>query len=229
LAFRSALHRAGAAALSELLRFPVPARERGSLPCPCGQRADYQELRSGAVLTALGWVQMWRPYYLCPHCHSGQFPVDVELDVLNTEFSPGVRRMLALVGQEMPFRQGREQMKLRADLEVTAKSVERTAEALGADIGQRQQAQIQQALELNLPAPENQPIPILYVQMDGTGVPVVKKETDPRMNSGTCLLPATESRASSSETRRRFTMVNSRPTDGGWPTPRRSPVGQKCM
>ena len=177
MAFRSALHRAGAAALSELLRFPAPARERGSLPCPCGQRADYQELRSRAVLTALGWVQMWRPYYLCPHCHSGQFPVDVELDVLNTEFSPGVRRMLALVGQEMPFRQGREQMKVLADLEVTAKSVERTAEALGADIGQRQQAQIQQALQLNLPAPGNEPIPILYVQMDGTGVPVVKKET----------------------------------------------------
>jgi hypothetical protein len=120
---------------------------------------------------------MSRPYYLCPHCHTGQFPADVELGVLNTEFSPGVRRMLALVGQEVPFRQGRQQMKVLADLEVTAKSVERTAEAIGADIAQRQQAKIHSSLQLDLPAMTGEPIPILYVQMDGTGVPVVKKET----------------------------------------------------
>jgi hypothetical protein len=177
MAFRSALHRAGAAALSELLRFPAPTGERSTLPCPCGQQAHYQELRSKAVLTAVGWVEMSRPYYLCPRCHAGQFPVDVELDVLNTEFSPGVRRMQALVGQEVPFRQGQQQMKVLADLEVTAKSVERTAEAIGADIAQRQQAEIQRALQLDLPVMAGQPIPILYVQMDGTGVPVVKKET----------------------------------------------------
>lgn len=42
---------------------------------------------------------VWRPYYLCPHCHQGQFPAEVELDIENTEFSPGVRRMQALVGR----------------------------------------------------------------------------------------------------------------------------------
>ena len=39
-----------------------------------------------------------RPYYLCSRCHAGQFPVDVELDIENTEFSPGVRRMQATAG-----------------------------------------------------------------------------------------------------------------------------------
>jgi hypothetical protein len=85
--------------------------------------------------------------------------------------------MQALVGQEVPFRQGRQQMKVLADLQVTAKSVERTAEAIGADIAQRQQEKIQQALQLHLAVRAGEPIPILYVQMDGTGVPVVKKET----------------------------------------------------
>ena len=96
MAFRSALHRAGAAALNELLRFPAPARERGSLPCPCGQQADYQERRSRAVLTALGWVEMWRPYYLCPHCHRGQFPVDVELDIRNTDVEHEISEIFAV-------------------------------------------------------------------------------------------------------------------------------------
>ncbi len=174
---RSALHQAGAAALSELLQFPAPAADLRTLPCSCGQLAPYGGLRSKPVLTVVGRVEVSRPYYLCPHCHAGQFPADVELDIENTEFSPGVRRMQALVGQEAPFDHGREQMKGLADLEVTAKSVERTAEALGADIAQREQDEIPKALPLNLPVAAGEPIPILYVQLDGTGVPVVKKET----------------------------------------------------
>ncbi len=177
MAMRSALHRAGATALTELLQFPVPAPDQRRLPCPCGQQAHYRELRSKPVLTAVGPVEVSRPYYRCPHCRAGQFPVDAELDIENTAFSPGVRRMQAMVGQEAPFDQGREQMKVLAGLEVTAKSVERTAEAIGADIAQRQQEESQKALQLDLPAVAGEPIPILYVQMDGTGVPVVMKET----------------------------------------------------
>jgi hypothetical protein len=114
---------------------------------------------------------------LCPECHVGQFPADVELDIEDTGFSPGLRRMQALVGQDAPFDHGREQMKVLAGVEVTAKSVERTAEAIGTDIAQREQGEMQKALQLDLPVPSAEPIPILYVQMDGTGVPVVKKET----------------------------------------------------
>jgi hypothetical protein len=181
MAVRSAMHRAGAAALSELLHFPAPANPHHTVACPCGQQATYRELRSKPLLTVVGRVQISRPYYLCPHCHSGQFPADVELDVAKTEFSPGVRRMQALVGQEAPFDHGREQMNVLAGLQVTTKSVERTAEAIGEDIAQREQQQIQRAVQLHLPIEIGEPIPILYVQMDGTGVPVVKKETQGRL------------------------------------------------
>jgi len=177
MAVRAALHRAGAAALTQLLQFPAPSGEQRNVDCPCGQQAHYHQLRSKPVLTAVGPAEVSRPYYWCPTCQAGQFPADVELDIENTEFSPGVRRMQAMVGQAAPFDQGREQMKVLAGLEVTAKSVERTAEALGAELVQREQEDIQQALQLHLPAMGGEPIPILYVQMDGTGVPVVKKET----------------------------------------------------
>jgi hypothetical protein len=122
-------------------------------------------------------VEVSRPYYLCPDCHAGQFPADAERDIENTEFSPGVRRMQALVGQEAPFDHGREQMKVLAGLEVTAKSVERAAEGIGAPVAQREQKEMHKALQLDLPVAGGEPLPILYVQMDGTGVPVVKKET----------------------------------------------------
>jgi len=177
---RSAMHRAGAAALTQLLQFPVPAPDQRRLPCPCGQQAVYRELRPKPVLTAVGEVTVSRPYYLCPHCHQGQFPADVELDIANTEFSPGVRRMQALVGQQARFEHGREQMKLLAGLEVNAKAVERTAEGIGGDIAAREQQQIERALQLALPILVGEPIPILYIEMDGTGVPVVRKETEGR-------------------------------------------------
>jgi len=180
MAVRSALDQAGAAALSELLQWEPPPADQRSVPCPCGQQAPYHELRSKPFLTAVGPATISRPYYLCPHCHAGQFPVDVELDIENSEFSPGVRRMLATVGQQAPFDQGRQQMKLLADLEVTTKAVERIAEAIGQDIAACEQEEIERALQLDLPILVGEPVPILYVLLDGTGVPVVKKETEGR-------------------------------------------------
>ncbi len=174
---RSAMHQAGAAALTELLQFPVPEADQRNIPCACGHQAHYRELRSKPVLTAVGPAEVSRPYYLCSHCHAGQFPADVELDIENTEFSPGVRRMQAVVGQGSPFDHGRQQMKLLADLEVTTKAVERTAEAIGENVAAREQQEIQRAVQLDLPMVVGEAVPVLYVQMDGTGVPVVKKET----------------------------------------------------
>ncbi len=125
--------------MTKLLEFPAPAHSQRTVACPCGQPAPYRELRSKPVLTAVGQVQVSHPYYLCPHCHTGQFPVDVELDIERTEFSPGV-------------------------LEVTTKSVERTAEAIGGDVAQQEQQQIQRAVQLDLANPIGQPVPILKVQ-----------------------------------------------------------------
>lgn len=141
---RSAMHRAGAAALNELLDFPAPAKAQHAVDCPCGQAALYRELRSKPVLTAVGPVQVSRPYYF-----------------ERTEFSPGVRRMQALVGQQAPFDHGREQLKVLAGLEVTTKSVERSAETIGAEIAQQEQQQIQRAVQLDLPIPIGRPIPTL--------------------------------------------------------------------
>lgn len=180
MAFRATVHRAGAAALTQLMQFPEPPADQREIPCPCGHQARYRELRSRLLLTVLGEVELLRPWYLCTHCHNGQFPVDRQLDIEDRDCSPGVRRMQALVGQDSPFDHGREQMKILAGLEVTAKSVERTAEAIGAHIAQCEQEEIRKIVQLDLPIIVGEPIPILYVQMDGTGVPVVKKETEGR-------------------------------------------------
>jgi hypothetical protein len=137
-------------------------------------------MRSRSLLTAVGWALLNRPYYLCSDCHHGQFPADVQLDIQKTDLSPGVRRMLAAVGSESPFAQAREQVKLLADLEVTTKMVERTAESIGEDIEAQQQLEIRRTKQLHLPAIAGPPIPYFYVQMDGTQVFVVKSDTEGR-------------------------------------------------
>jgi len=169
MALRSAMHQAGAVALSQLLQCDPPGPEQRKQACSCGQSAPYRELRSRCILTVVGEVEPARPYYLCSHCHRGQFPLDAQLDVENQDLSPGVRRMLSVVGSEAPFDHGRQQMKLLAGLAVTTKAVERTAETLGEDISVRQRKQTQRALQFDLPMVMGEPIPILYVQMDGTG------------------------------------------------------------
>jgi hypothetical protein len=180
MAIRSALHQAGATALSELLKYDPPEPEQRIRPCPCGHTAVYRGLHAKTILTAVGSAELLRPYFLCAHCHHGQFPADVELDVENTELSPGVRRMLAVVGNDAPFDHGREQMKWLAGLEVTTKAVERTAEAIGADIAARQQEAMNRARQLDLHIPIGPPIPVLYIECDGTGVPMVRAETEGR-------------------------------------------------
>jgi hypothetical protein len=145
------MHRAGASALTELLQYDPPDEDHRTIPCPCGHSAHYKELRSKTVLTVVGPVRLTRPYYLCAQCATGQCPVDAELGIAGLESSPGVRRMEAVMGSEMPFASGCEPMKVLAGLEVPAKAVERAAEAIGAQIALRDEQEIARAKQLVLP------------------------------------------------------------------------------
>jgi hypothetical protein len=175
---RESMHRAGAAALERLLDMPAPQPIQAS--CSCGHRAHYHEKRAKRLLTALGPVAFHRAYYVCPGCHQGQSPRDAELDVVATEYSPGVRRMMAVVGSDASFDRGREQLQLLAGLEVTAKAVERHSEAIGEDIARREQAKVNGSVQLEFPEILGQPVPVLYIEMDGMQVPIVRAELEGR-------------------------------------------------
>lgn len=178
MATRAASHHLGAKMLERLLS--APAAVELTVACECGHQARFHQLRAKQVLTVLGSITIERPYYVCPHCHAGRSPRDRELDVEGVACSPGVRRMLAVVGSEASFQQGREQLELLAGIEVPAKAVERHAEAIGADIETREQAAIRQAKQLELPEVCAPAVPLLYIEMDGTGIPAVKAETEGR-------------------------------------------------
>ncbi len=176
---RKASHHIGARVLSRLLSRSEPAPSQ--VACRCGHHAQYHDTRPKQLTTAVGKVRYQRAYYRCPHCRRGQSPRDRELDVETTAYSPGVRRMMGMVGSEASFQHGRQQLELLAGIDVTAKAVERQAEAIGADIADRERAEIQRAKQLELPEICAPAVPVLYIEMDGTGVPVVTRETEGRV------------------------------------------------
>lgn len=175
---RDSMHHAGAVTMQRLLCMPESHDHR--VPCACGQQAQYHEKRRKQLLTMLGPVVFDRAYYLCPSCHQGQSPRDQELDVVGTECSPGVRRMMAVVGSESSFDGGRQQLHLLAGLEVTTKAVERHAEAIGADIVGREQDKRDRVVQLEFPDILGAAVPVLYIEMDGTQLPMVRAELEGR-------------------------------------------------
>lgn len=174
------MHKAGAAALTRLLQFEQPDAGHLTVPCLCGHTARFKELRTRTFLSVVGTVEVRRPYYLCSHCSKGQHPVDCELGVTDLESSPGVRRMEAVVGSEMPFAKACEPMKVLAGLEVPAKAIERAAETIGEAIAAHDEREIDRAKQLVLPVVSRQNIPRMYVLMDGVQIPVVPAEAEGR-------------------------------------------------
>jgi hypothetical protein len=174
------MHHAGAIALTQLLQFEPPDADHLTVPCACGHTARFKELRTKTFLSVVGAVEVRRPYYLCSHCSQGQHPADGELGIARLESSPGVRRMEAMLGAEMPFVPAREPMQVLAGLEVPAKAIERAAEGIGAEIARRDQQEIDRAKQLVLPIVTKQTIPKIYVLMDGVQIPVVAAETEGR-------------------------------------------------
>lgn len=180
MAIRTVLLHAGATVLTQLLQFEPPDAGHLTVPCSCGHTARFKELRAKTFLSVVGSVEVRRPYYLCPHCSKGQHPVDGELGIAGLESSPGVRRMEAVVGSEMPFGPACEPMKVLAGLEVSAKAIERTAESIGTEIARRDKQEIDRAKQLVLPIVSKQGIANIYVLMDGVQIPVVAAETEGR-------------------------------------------------
>jgi hypothetical protein len=88
--------------------------------------------------------------------------------------------MMAAVGSETSFDNGRQQLLLLAGLEFTAKAVERHAEAIGADIVGREQAKRDRVVQLEFPDILGTAVPILYIEMDGTQLPMVPAELEGR-------------------------------------------------
>ena len=165
MAVRRQTLRLAARLIEDRLNGDTSDHSSSSLPCPCGAPARYAGRRWKSFTTALGELRLTRAYYHCVSCGEGFCPRDSALGLEGGCLSPGVTRMVGLVGATVSFEEGSTLLRELAGVVVEAKHVERSAEVLGEEIARDEQL-------VGEPVPEGDLAPTLYLGLDGTGVPM---------------------------------------------------------
>lgn len=173
---RKAVLAVGAKVLSTLLEGIGGGHREAPVECSCGRQMESRGLKPKSLMTILGEVSYQRSMYQCSGCGETRFPGDEELDVVATTRSPGLRRMMARAGSQTTFKEGREDLKVYAGIDVSAKDVERVAETIGQQMEAWSAEERIQVLGTPPPMLAAKTIPVLYVCYDGTGVPMTRAE-----------------------------------------------------
>jgi hypothetical protein len=176
MALRDAVHLAGAKCLEAFLSRLAAARPTASVRCACGHVMRSRGRKATTILTILGPVRFRRALHQCPACGQTRYPADEVLDVAGTSRSPGLRRMMARAGSQTTFKEGAADLRLYAGLPISPKDVERVAERLGAETEAWAARERLALLAAEPPAAGTKSIPVLYIEPDGTGVPMVPPE-----------------------------------------------------
>lgn len=177
-AVRAAMHKLGGRLLEAVLNADRGAYRGSRIDCGGGHQAEFMGYRDKRLQTVLCQIELERAYYYCAPCQGGVIPKDVELDVAGSGFSPGVRRMMGRVGAKEAFDEGQRDLKELAGIVVKTKAVERISKAIGHQAERVSQGERHAALSGKLAGMEA--VPTLYIAIDGTGVPVVARESEGR-------------------------------------------------
>jgi hypothetical protein len=212
-AMRAALSTAGARLLEAVLDGQDDDGTSPAAECPSGHRAVYAGSRPKTVTTVLGPVRITRAWYHCAACRHGFAPRDQQLGVAGTLLSPGLAEMIALAGAEVSFARAAGLLASLAGIAVTPRRVERSAEASGAVARSAAAEEAAAIRERRIrPLPPREPVPgMLYVEVDGTGVPVRASETEGRQGKDS------DSRAGTREVKLARLFTVSRLDDHGRP------------
>jgi hypothetical protein len=99
--------------------------------CGQGHDAEFVAYRDKVIDTVLGPVCLTRAWYHCADCKHGFAPRDAELGVAGQSMSPGLAAMTDLAAADGPFARASRMLQTMAGVHLTAKRVERSAEASG--------------------------------------------------------------------------------------------------
>lgn len=181
LAIRTAMTRLGCGLLERLLAADTGYRGP-RVDCGAGHQAVFVSYRAKTIDTVLGPAGVRRAYYHCAVCGHGVAPRDAELGVRRASMSPGLAKMTARAAAAVPFAKAAGLLAELAGIDLTIKRAERSAEAAGAAAAMAIGAQADAIFSRQVvPLPPPGPLPdMLYLAVDGTGVPVVAAETEGR-------------------------------------------------
>ena len=124
------------------------------------------------VQTLFGTVRLHRSYYHHLPSRTGRFPLDDRLHLVGS-FSPAVARMMGQASARSgSYAEAAWELRRYAGLEIETHAFDRLVGGVAPDLGE--------ALESLPPMVTLEPIPLLYVSADGTGVPMRREELEGR-------------------------------------------------
>ena len=185
LAIRAAVMELGRSVLEPLLA--ADAGDRGPRTgCGAGHQAEFVSYRDKTVDTVLGPVTLRRAWYHCAECGRGLAPRDAELGVAGATMSPGLARMTGRAAAAFPFTAAAKLVGELAGIRLTAERARRRAETDGRAAAARIEAGAAAiAARQVIPLPPAGPPPgMLYIAIDGTGVPMMPAETEGQAGKG---------------------------------------------
>lgn len=168
IAIRDVTHSSGAAMYKSLLE-----RVDTELPTPdcphCGKPMERHQKFGKSFASRLGPVEVERTYCRCRGCGSGFFPLDRALGLEGQTATPGAASIVADAVVSDSFEEGSRKLRNLAGVKVPATTLRRWARELGEE-AQRFEREV---VEEGKPGAER-----VYIEADGTGVPMRRSETE---------------------------------------------------
>jgi hypothetical protein len=147
-----------------------------NIGCACGQEAEPSGQRQAVIWSVFGKVSYARRYYLCPHCHRGQSPLDERLGLVPGQSTPGLASLLGILGVETSFEEASELAERFLLFRVSDNTVRKQTEGYGTAQAQNEQswkrtAEDVKGMELREQTRDRQAGRI-YASIDGAHVPL---------------------------------------------------------
>lgn len=123
--------------------------------------------RPKVMETLFGPITICRDYFCRPGTGEGRAPFDERLGLIEG-YSPGLAKMMGRAGASNSYESGAEDLRHYAGVDIEARALARMVSLLGPQMEAARQSR-------NLPH-EPASVPVMYVEADGTGVPMTRRE-----------------------------------------------------
>ena len=160
---RAALLQDGRRLLADLLNdptLPLPGDASGpGEKCTCAVER--------AVETLFGPLTVRRNYYHTAATGEGRYPLDEALKLVGP-YTPALARLMSRAGAQTGFESGSEDLRVYGGLAIQGRQIHRLMQIVGPAVHRAMEAAPNETVAA--------PIPVLYVEVDGTGAPMVPAE-----------------------------------------------------
>jgi hypothetical protein len=162
LGLREALFKDARTPLQELYRQPdLSLLDHASQP---GEKCHLD--RPKAVQTLFGPIELRRTCFYHPASHTGRAPLDQALGLVGS-FSPALVRLCARAAAKEGYESASEDLRAQAGVTIDGRQIQRLVNLVAPAVAAQ--------LAAGPPASAT-PLPVMYMEVDGTGAPMVAEE-----------------------------------------------------